>query len=327
MHKYVKQGVRQYEHPSVVPVERLDWNAIRVFSVVNRHGSLRGASAELGMALNTVRRHVETLEHELDCLLMIRNAKGIQLTEDGERLLRVAAQMEQASLGLKYISNSDQSALEGRVRISVTEGLGAYWVTPKMVKFQKENPNVIAEINCTMRVADLLDSDADIAIQLVRPENPTLKVVKLGRMHVMPFASAGYIKKHGQPKSLKCVAGHTIVEQLSPQLDIDAVDRLFPETPREGFVSVSTNTSTSHYQALLSGAGLGMLPTYMAALDTSLVPVEIDLHVQHDIWLVYHPEVDGVARIGATIDYLKDAFNPINNPCFQDDFIHPDGLR
>ena len=327
MQKYVKQGVRQSEHPSVIPIERLDWNAVRVFSAVNRHGSFRGASAELGMAINTVRRHVETLEHELNCLLMIRNAKGIQLTEDGERLLSVATQMEQASLGLKYISNSDQSALEGRVRISITEGLGAYWVTPRMVEFQRDNPGIVAEINCTMRVADLLDSDADIAIQLTRPENPTLKVVKLGRMHVMPFASAEYIKKHGQPKSLEDVTSHTIVEQLSPQLDIDAVDRLFPETAREGFVSVSTNTSTSHYQALLCGAGLGMLPTYMATFDSSLVPVEVGLHVQYDIWLVYHPEVDAVARIRAAIDHLKAAFSPIDNPCFQDDFIHPDDLR
>ncbi|MCK5546500.1 MAG: LysR family transcriptional regulator, partial [Rhodospirillaceae bacterium] len=279
MHKYVKQGVPSSEHPSVMPVDRLDWNAIRIFVVVWRHGSFRGASNELGMALNTVRRHIETLEHELGCLLMIRNAKGISLTEDGEGLLGAAKQMEQASFGIRQALNSERSALEGRVRISVTEGFGTYWVMPKMVEFQREHPNIIAEVNCTMRISDLLDADADIAIQLVRPESPNLKVVKLGRMHVMPFASKEYLETHGCPNTFEDVVNHTIVEQLSPQLDVDAVDRLFPNIPREGFVSVTTNTSSAHYQAVLAGAGLGMLPTYMAMFDTSLKPVDLGLHV------------------------------------------------
>lgn len=327
MRKYVKQRVPYNEHPEVFPVETINWEAVRVFLVVKRCGSFRGASQELGMALNTVRRQVSLLEREVDCPLLIRNAKGIELTEEGEQLLGVAMEMEKAAYGVKKITKSDVSDCEGRLRISVTEGLGTYWLMPKMVEFQRAHPKVIVELNCTMRKADLLSMDADIAIQLVRPENPDLKHVRLGRMHVMPFASRQYLKTNGTPQSMDDIVNHTIVEQLSPQIDFDAVDKMFPNQPREGFVSVATNTSTAHLLAVEGGAGLGMLPTYLAVLGSELVPVDLDLIVQHDIWLVYNPEMAKLKRVATAIKWIRQAFDPKRYPCFQDDFIHPSDLK
>ncbi|MCK4826078.1 LysR family transcriptional regulator, partial [bacterium] len=231
MRKYIDQGTPKIEHPVVGEIETLNWENIRIFLAVGHYGSIRAASSKLGMALNTVRRHIELLERESSCLLFVRNTKGIELTEDGSRILLAAKKMEHASLAVKQAIRSESSGFEGHVRLSITEGIGTFWVMPKLVEFQRAHPKIIIDINATMRQSDLLRMDADIAIQLTRPTNPDLKIVKLGRMHVMPFASKEYLNLYGRPKSLDDVVNHKIVEQLSPQLDIDAVDRLFPDIP------------------------------------------------------------------------------------------------
>lgn len=323
MRKYLKQNVPYNEHPSVNAVESLNWENIRVFLAVERHGTFRGAAKELGMALNTVRRHVELLERETSRPLVTRNVKGITLTPEGRQFFTAAKQMERASFDVKRIARSDIADSTGQVQISVTEGVGTFWVVPQLVKFQRSQPKIIVELNCTMRQPDLLRMEADIAIQLVRPINPDLKLVKLGRMHVMPFASKEYLNLYGRPNSLAEVVHHRIVEQLSPQIDVDAVDRLFPDTPREGFVAVATNTSTAHYRAVEEGAGLGMLPTYLVGLGAPIEPVDLDLHVQHEIWMAYHPEAKKLKRVAITIDWLRQAFRPQRFPWFRDEFIHP----
>ena len=245
------------------------------------------------------------------------------MTAEGRRFYSAARQMEHASFGVKRIAQTDIADFSGRVRISVTEGVGTFWVMPQLVEFQRTQPKIIVELNCTMRQPNLLSMEADLAIQLVRPINPDLNLVKLGRMHVMPFASKEYLKLFGRPHSVQDVMSHKIVEQLSPQIDIDAVDRLFPNWPREGFVAVATNTSTAHYWAVARGAGLGMLPTYLSALGAGVEPIDLGLHVQHDIWMAYHPDAKKLKRVAATIDWLKQAFNPRRYPWFRDEFIHP----
>ena len=62
-------------------------------------------------------------------------------------------------------------------------------------------------------------------------------------------------------------------------------------------------------------------------LGALVEPIDLDLHVQYDLWLSYSPEMAKVKRIKAAIKWLKEAFNPRRFPCFRDEFIHPKELR
>ena len=44
----------------------------------------------------------------------------------------------------------------GTVRISITEGLGIYWVMPRLVGFAQQHPSLLVDLRCAMESADVL---------------------------------------------------------------------------------------------------------------------------------------------------------------------------
>jgi DNA-binding transcriptional LysR family regulator len=320
-------GVPYFEHPASDRLRHLNWEAIKVFLVLERTQSLRAAAGELGMATNTVRRHVDILEREIGAVLLRRGYEGVDLTPEGRELCEAVRPMQHAAFDAERIAQRGFSPLSGFVRVSVTEGLGTFWVTPRLVDFQRAHPRMIIELNCTMRPPDLTKLEADIGLQIVRPTDPDMKAVKLGRMHATFFASRDYIATYGRPSSIQDIRNHKVVEQISPQVQHQEYDRLFPGQPREGFVSLVTNTSTTHFWAVAKGAGLGMLPTYLWAIGARVEPVDVDYHVSYDIFLVYHPAARRVDRIAVTLDWLRKLFDPNEFPWFRDEYVPPNRLE
>src|SRR5262249_29652739 len=163
------------------------------------------------------------------------------------------------------------------------EGLGTFWISPRLVEFQRAYPQLLVDVGCAMQSADVLRLEADAAVQLTLPTAKDLKVVKLGRLHAMPFASQSYLNTYGHPESIPDLVNHRIVLQIAEQVT-SMYDRLFPGVPQPGFVVMRTNVSSAHYWSIAKGAGIGMLPTYAQAIGARIVPIDIGLHVPFDIW-------------------------------------------
>src|SRR5579872_926975 len=117
-----------------------------------------------------------------------------------------------------------------------------------------------------MKSADVLRLEADVVIQLERPTSPDLKIVRLGRMHVSPFASRSYIDTYGCPTTREELLNHRVVFHMSDQTRGHQIyDHMFPGKSQIGFVSMINNVSSAHYWAIAKGAGIGWLPTYAMA--------------------------------------------------------------
>src|SRR5262245_19305914 len=269
----------------------VDWDAVRVFLQVARQGSFRAASEQLGQSVNALRRRVEELEHQLGATLMTRHVDGIRMTLEGEEVLAAAQRMEAASFELIRARDRADHSLAGEVRLAVTEGLGTFWIAPRLVEFQRSFPKLLIDVKCAMQSADVLRLEADASVQLMRPTAADLKVVKLGRLHIMPFASTSYLERYGAPKNIEELKRHRIVLQVAEQVTSQAeYDRLFPNVPQAGFVALRTNVSSAHLWSVTKGAGIGMLPSYAQAIGIQLEPLDIGLYLPVDIWLAYHAD-------------------------------------
>src|SRR4029079_4812315 len=138
-------------------------------------------------------------------------------------------------------------ALSGEVRLAVTEGLGTFGLVPRLVEFQRRDARWLVDINCAMRSADVLRLEADASVQLTKPTNPDLKLVKLGRLHSMPFAAPSYIETYGVPKTVEEGLNHRLVMQVADQT---ATEELFEKTyagiNKTGVVVMRTNVSSAH---------------------------------------------------------------------------------
>ena len=323
-----EQGVPQGEHALVVKPRRVpDWETVRIFLEVLRSGSFRAASDKLGHSINALRRKVDELEHTLGVILLTRHVDGVRATAEGEKIYGAALRMEAASFDLLQARNSVKKDVEGEVRLAVTEGLGTFWLAPRLVEFQRANPKLMVHLNCAMKSADVLRLEADVSIQLERPQAPDLRMAKIGRMHAMFFASKSYLDTYGYPKSVADLKDHRLVLQSDGRKrSQDLYDQLFPGVSPIGLVSLRSNVASAHYWSIAKGAGIGMLATYAQALGAQLVPLDIGVVHPIDIWMAYHPDAKRIARVKRTIDWIVQSFDPQNFPWFRDEFIHPNEL-
>ncbi len=301
-----------------------NWDSARTFLELARSGSFRAASQKLHVSVNTLRRLIEEFEGECGVKLFTRHADGLRLTKEGDQMLAAAKRMEMASYDLVRARAPDPS-IRGEVRLSVTEGLGALWIAPQLVEFQRDHPGLLVELQAMMRPADVMRLECDVGVQLDPPTDNDLKVVKIGRMHMMPFASQAYLARHGRPKDINDLAGQRIVLQFAEQVDSLGFARLFPGISQVGLVSVRTNASSTHLAAVVAGAGIGILPTSVSSIR-ALEPIDAGVRFTRDISLVYHPDLAKTPRVRLMIDWLVEIFSPKRYPCFADEFIHPRDL-
>src|SRR6478609_8547125 len=146
-----------------------DWEAAHIFLEVARCGGFRAASQKLGQSVNALRRKIDQFEGDLGVARLTRYVHGVQLTEEGAKIYAAAQHMENASFELLLARNLSEKQVEGEVRLSVTEGMGTFWILPQLVEFQRANPRLTVNVTSGPRSADLLRLEADLSVQLQRP--------------------------------------------------------------------------------------------------------------------------------------------------------------
>jgi DNA-binding transcriptional LysR family regulator len=310
------------------PGRMVNWDSVRIFLEVARMGSFRAAAAELHASANFLKKRISLLESAYQTTLMTRHVDGVRLTPEGLQVLEAAKRMEEASFGLDRTLNQATSKLTGEVRFAVTEGLGTFWVAPRLVEFQRAYPGLLVDLKCEMRSADVLRLEADVAVQLEEPDKPDLKRVKIGRLHIMPFVSPSYVDIYGMPKDEHDIRqNHRIVLQDAEQTKGKEMYDKYAGREQLGFVAMRNNVSTAHLWAISKGAGIGWLPTYVTALGDPLIPLDMDFKFELDIWLAYHPDAKKISRVRQLIDWTVQSFDGRKYPWFRDEFVHPRNLQ
>lgn len=288
--------------------------------------SFRQAANDLRLNSSTVVRRIERLESALKSRLFDRLPDGVALTNAGKALATHGRRMEQAAFDAIRTGAQFQTERHS-VTVSITEGLGSYWMMRHLVRFQRQYPQMLVNMRCAMENADVLRLEADMAVQFERPTNPDLIVVRLCRLHIYPFASQEYLETYGIPSSLEDMTRHRIVNQVAPQIDPKAWARNLSVKSIEPMVGIATNASTAILYAVENGAGIGALPTYVGIFNRDIVPVDVGKHHAFDTWLTYHPDVRKDQHKAYLIDWIRRIFDPHQYPWFGDEFIHPAELR
>ena len=322
-------GERRGAHSGARTPGRMgNWDLVRIFLEVARTGSFRAAAEQLNMSANFLSKRISALENAYKTTLMTRHVDGLRLTPEGKQVMEAARRMEEASFGLDRALSQTTSALTGEVRLAVTEGLGTFWLAPRLVEFQRVYSGLLVDLKCEMRSADVLRLEADVAVQLEEPANPDLKRIKIGRLHIMPFVSPSYVEIYGMPTDLDDLQqNHRMVIQDAEQTRGKEMYDRHAVREQLGFVAMRNNVSSAHVWAVSKGAGIGWLPTYIPAVAGPLIPLDLDLKFPLDIWLTYHPDAKRIPRVQQLIEWTIQAFDGRKYPWFRDEFVHPNDLQ
>lgn len=305
-----------------------DWNSIRVFLAVARLYSFRKAAEELGMSVNTVRRTISRLEDILGYPLLFRESEGVRLTDEGRRVVLAARDVENSVSDMWRVASMAERDANGPIRLAITEGLGSFWLTPRIVDYMNDTgaQNRI-ELQCAMRSVDVLRMEADISVQLERPNRPELKTKRLGYLHLKPFASRSYLERFGHPKNVADMVNHRVVEQQTDQLRGYELDKIFGPQIANRMVRMKTNFSSAHYWAVAKGAGIGLMPNYARAIGGNVEHIDLGFDFRVEIWLATHPEVTKSARHRNFIDFLTESFDDRKFPWFGPKTMTPEEIE
>lgn len=299
------------------------WDDFRFFLATSKAGSFSKAASDLGVTQPTISRRIESLEHRLGVRLFDRLPSGVMLTNEGESILNAASHMEQTVLEIQRNVFGSDKRLEGPVRISVTDGLAAYWLTPKLLEFQNKHPGISIEFQCSIDPADVLNMESDLSIRYRMPEAPDLIAVRLGTLHFVPWASREYLERHGAPRKPEDLLQHRLLDHFAYRSDEGDWTEWFDLARAVNLMCYRTNSSASMLSAIQNGLGIGLLPTYVGDCVHGIVPLDLDLKTHDDMWLTYHPNVQSAARIRAVSDWLRKVFDRNESPWFRDDFYSP----
>lgn len=289
------------------PLSAFDWTSLHTFLVVARRGgSATRASEMLRVDATTVRRRIASLEDALGLSLFMRSGRVSQLSGDGERIFAIVSQMEELSRAISRDVTDASRDLVGVVRVSTMEGFGSYFLAPRLNEFIQQYPGLSIQLVASQTILNLSEREADISLNMVRPRRGRLIVRRAGYFGVGLYGSPAYLERAGVPSVLADLRSHEFVTYVDELISVPHV-RWLPDIiadPRSRFACTSL---VAQYEATVEGAGLAMLPTFMARRRGGLVrvmPTQIDL--VRDWWLVVHADLQNVPRIRAAITFIND---------------------
>ena len=127
----------------------INYELYKVFYHVATTLNFSEASKQLFISQSAVSQSIKTLERKLDQTLFIRSTKKVQLTPEGEILLRhIEPAMNLIQKGEAQLL--DAASTGGQIRIGASDTICRYFLVPYLEKFHKMFPNVhIKVINQT----------------------------------------------------------------------------------------------------------------------------------------------------------------------------------
>ena len=281
----------------------MDWDKLQYFLFVARHGTLARAGAALHVDATTVSRRVSALETSLGQTLFERAPTGFVLTAAGRALVPHAEAMAAAAARI-HKADEAGSGLSGQLRVSVSEGFGNSFIAPRLGRFVAAHPELEIDLVASSGFLNPSRREADMAVLLARPRKGPLITRKLSDYSLGLYAPADrpdwQVAVAAAPLSR---AGIPVIGYMPDILYAPELDYLGEIEPGLR-ANVRSSSILAQRRMIAGGAGVGVLPCFLAAGDPALVRVRPEQTIARAFWLALHRDVAPQPRIRAFIDWL-----------------------
>lgn len=279
----------------------LDWEDVRFFAALARHGTLAATARAEKVTHATVSRRLASLEATLRTPLFTRNAQGFTLNSTGATVLAEAAQMEMAACALTE-KRDDAGTLSGLVRVTIARVFADGFLAERLAPLLARHPALEIELAATSRNLSLARREAEIALRLARPASGELLARRVATLDYGFYASpqvAARIACGGAPVFIG------FDDASDPVPEAAWAKRFFAGK----CVSLRTNSQGAQAQAAMGGAGVALLPGLLARGIPELVPVPFaETPPPRELWMLMRPDVARLARVRAVADHLVGVF-------------------
>ena len=245
----------------------INYELYKVFYHVAITLSFSEASKQLFISQSAVSQSIKVLEKKLNQPLFIRSTKKVQLTPEGEILLK---HIEPA---MNLIQRGENQLLEahtlngGQLRIGASDTICRYCLVPYLSRFHKEFPGIHIKVtnNTSIGCVDLLESGQ---VDLIFTNYPNSRLGNTGHMTKVRcfqdvfIANRNYFNLENQKLSFKELLNYPILMLDRKSTTSEYLHTLFQQHQLDLVPEIELSSNDLLLDLAAIGLGIAFVPDY-----------------------------------------------------------------
>ncbi len=184
-------------------------SALRALEAALRTGSFRAAADELGVTPAAVGQQIRGLEGYVGRQLFVRSPSGAIPTDNARRIAaELTAGFAEISTALAALRRSGPN---NRLSVSMSLGVGDYWLTPRLSEFYTICEQFDLRIDTTHRLVDLHSEEFDFVIRFGPPPDDSLESIFLFDGLVVPICTPEFARKYSLSDGTTSLVGVPVI--------------------------------------------------------------------------------------------------------------------
>lgn len=216
-------------------------------------------------------------------------------------MIAAAEEVEAPLLRLGRLAEARRgAAIEGRVRLTATEGIASHVIAPQLASLRRQWPLLEIDMLVEHRALSLARREADIAIRWAKPAS--------GHVHASRLGSVPY-RLYRNPDATDDTAIATFDDSFADLPESRWVRRQASLKP-----VFRSNSLLPLVAAARAGACCMLLPDYIGRQIPELVADAGRPPVTRELWLLVHSDLRKAPRVRAAADFIGDVIRRTLKP-------------
>lgn len=263
----------------------INYELYKVFYLSAKTGSLTQAARMLYLTQPSVSHAIKQLESSLGATLFARNAKGVELTQEGAILY---AYIEQAHTFITLAEDkmAELSNLEsGELRIGGSDSLFKHYLLSYLEAYRLEHPGIVIRLihgTTPELIASLKEGAIDLGVVRLPIADPHLEVSRGIELQDCFVAGSQFAELKGQVLSMEQLLEHPIILFSRNSRARTAITELFRELGHELTPQIEVGSVDLLLEFARKGLGISFVTREFAARDLedgTLFEVNLDVKV------------------------------------------------
>lgn len=285
--------------------------AMTTFVAVVDSGGFARAARKLNLSPPVVTRAVAELEERLGLRLLTRTTRVVRVTDAGARFAedcrRILADIEEA----ETVATGTHTAPRGTLTLTAPVLFGQLYVTPILVRYLQQYPEVDAQCMFLDRVVNVVEEGIDVAVRIGELPDSSLQAVRVGWVRRVLVAAPSYLAAQGVPQRPEDLSAHALASAsgVNPVSEWRFNDGgrplLLRLQPR-----MRTTTNDSALAAAVAGLGITRLLSYQVAAPVRSGALQVVLEdfegAPLPVHVVHHEGRRATQKVRAFVDLAVD---------------------
>jgi DNA-binding transcriptional LysR family regulator len=292
------------------------WGELRIFAEVAKAKSFNRAAEKLGMSQPTISRKVKRLQDLVGSQLLVPTKLGIKLTPRGEELAGALMTLDRSLFTITSDLKAESKDAEGVVRISITDGMAAFFAAPEIGAFSERFPRIQMHLKGMINFYDLHENLTDMMLGFAPIDRSDIVCKRLGTLHFVPVATKQYIARMGLPTR------HNLEDHLFLQSHLyEAKMAVWADWQRacaRGRIAHFCDNPFAYGLLTKMGLGIALLGAYVLR-EPVAVPLDLGFTAALPLYGVALAERLNSRPVKLVYDWLCEVFSD-SNPHFRTEF-------